>query len=238
MIDSAAVDRSEARCSLCALIRFSARPRAHRRPRRAIDRSKRSIHPQSGVRQKAHAGRHALEVGDDEPGVAALRRGLDPGDDPALDRPGFGGIAELAVAADLHRLAGNSAHGCLVDEPHDLGQQHLVAGQAEDIADAVVNRLGNGTPDRRAKGTPLVGVGAPPAWLARSRRRSGEQAGEAGSEGAQARFLKRQLSLPVSTISQWWVRRSSSAVVILASPKTLGHSPKARLVVTMIEVCS
>jgi hypothetical protein len=33
-------------------------------------------------------------------------------------------------------------------------------------------------------------------------------------------------------ISQWWVRRSSNAVVILASPNTLGHSPKARLVVT------
>ena len=54
----------------------------------------------------------------------------------------------------------------------------------------------------------------------------------------QARFLKRQLSLPVSTMSQWWVRRSSSAVVILGSPKTLGHSPKARLVVTTSEVRS
>jgi len=29
-----------------------------------------------------------------------------------------------------------------------------------------------------------------------------------------------ELSLPVSTMSQWWVRRSSSAVVILGSPKT------------------
>ena len=34
------------------------------------------------------------------------------------------------------------------------------------------------------------------------------------------------------------IRRSSSAVVILASPNTLGHSPKARLVVTMMEVRS
>jgi hypothetical protein len=32
--------------------------------------------------------------------------------------------------------------------------------------------------------------------------------------------------------------RSRSAVVIFASPKTLGHSPKARLVVTMTEVFS
>jgi hypothetical protein len=55
---------------------------------------------------------------------------------------------------------------------------------------------------------------------------------------AQARVLKRHLSLPVSTMSQWWVSRSRSAVVILAPPKTLGHSPKARLVVTMTEVRS
>jgi Bacterial transglutaminase-like N-terminal region len=54
----------------------------------------------------------------------------------------------------------------------------------------------------------------------------------------QARFLRRQLSLPVSTMSQWWVKRSSSALVILASIKTLGHSPKAKLVVTIIEVRS
>jgi hypothetical protein len=54
----------------------------------------------------------------------------------------------------------------------------------------------------------------------------------------QARCLNRQLSLPVSTMSQWWVRRSSKAAVILASPNTLGQSPNARFVVTMIEVCS
>jgi hypothetical protein len=41
-------------------------------------------------------------------------------------------------------------------------------------------------------------------------------------EADQARFLKRQLSLPVSTMSQWCVRRSSSAVVIFASPNIWG----------------
>jgi transposase len=56
--------------------------------------------------------------------------------------------------------------------------------------------------------------------------------------GAQTRFLNRQLSLPVSTMSRWCVRRSSRTVVIFASPNTLGHSPKARLVVTSTEVCS
>jgi hypothetical protein len=43
----------------------------------------------------------------------------------------------------------------------------------------------------------------------------------------------RQLSLPVSTMSQWWVRRLRSAVVILASPNTVGHSAKVRLVVNL-----
>jgi hypothetical protein len=38
--------------------------------------------------------------------------------------------------------------------------------------------------------------------------------------------LKGQLSLPVSTTSQWWVSRSSKAVLIMASSNMLGHSPK------------
>jgi hypothetical protein len=59
-----------------------------------------------------------------------------------------------------------------------------------------------------------------------------------GGSAVQVRFLKRQLSLPVSTMSQWWVRRSSSAVVILASPNTWGQSAKARLVVISREVFS
>ena len=54
----------------------------------------------------------------------------------------------------------------------------------------------------------------------------------------QLRLLKRQLSLPVSMMSQWWVRRSSRAVVILASPKTEAHSAKARLVVMTTAVRS
>ena len=50
--------------------------------------------------------------------------------------------------------------------------------------------------------------------------------------------LKRIDSLPVSTMWQWWVRRSSSAVVIFASPNTLDHSAKSRLVVIITLVCS
>ncbi|ESY94855.1 hypothetical protein X738_23150 [Mesorhizobium sp. LNHC209A00] len=46
-------------------------------------------------------------------------------------------------------------------------------------------------------------------------------------------FLKRKLSFPVSRMWQWWVSLSRSAVVILASPKTLAHSLKLRFVVIM-----
>jgi hypothetical protein len=53
-----------------------------------------------------------------------------------------------------------------------------------------------------------------------------------------ARFLKRQLSLPVSMMSQWCVSRSSMAVVILASPNTCGQSAKARLVVISSDMFS
>ena len=49
--------------------------------------------------------------------------------------------------------------------------------------------------------------------------------------------MSRQLSLPVSTMSQWRVSRSTSAVVFLESlPNTLDHSPKSRLVVIITEV--
>ena len=44
-------------------------------------------------------------------------------------------------------------------------------------------------------------------------------------------FLNRKLSFPVSRMWQWWVSRSSSAVVILVSPKILPHSLKLRFVV-------
>ena len=62
--------------------------------------------------------------------------------------------------------------------------------------------------------------------------------GRAWGDLFQERFLNRQLVLPVSTISQWCVRRSSMAVVILASPNTCGQSAKARLVVISSEVFS
>ena len=50
--------------------------------------------------------------------------------------------------------------------------------------------------------------------------------------------LKRQLSLPVSTMWQWCVSRSSNAVVIFGSMKTEAHSAKTRMVVMTTLVCS
>ena len=50
--------------------------------------------------------------------------------------------------------------------------------------------------------------------------------------------LKRKDSLPVSTMWQWCVSRSNSAVVILASPNTADHSEKLKLVVITTLVCS
>jgi hypothetical protein len=50
--------------------------------------------------------------------------------------------------------------------------------------------------------------------------------------------LNRKLSFPVSRMWRRWVRRSSNAVVIFASPKTAAHSPKLRFVVMMTLVRS
>src|SRR6202011_4466332 len=120
-------------------------------------------------------------------------------------------------------------------------------------ANSAVKRQAIGTPDRHGKGTPhrrwdrLVPVANRRVPRASRSALTSDGAARVGGAclpsgasrgGTQARCLKRQLSLPVSMISQWWVSRSSSAVVILASPNTLGHSPKARLVVTMTEVRS
>ncbi len=72
--------------------------------------------------------------------------GLDAGDDAALDLPAFGGVAEIAVAADLFAFASEAAKGGVLGQQADLAQQHRVAGQPEDVADALAlaprHRLG------------------------------------------------------------------------------------------------
>jgi len=76
------------------------------------------------------------------------------------------------------------------------------------------------------------------AWHAQLRTVTSRNPDVAKSRLGHARCLNRQLSLPVSTMSQWWVSRSSRAAVILASPNTLGHSPNAKFVVMITEVRS
>jgi hypothetical protein len=63
--------------------------------------------------------------------------GLDTSDDAALDGPAFGGVAELAIAADLFPVTVKAAEGSVLGERADLAQQYRVAGQPEDVADAV-----------------------------------------------------------------------------------------------------
>src|SRR6202045_3284494 len=116
-----------------------------------------------------------------------------------------------------------------------------------------VKRQAIGTPDRHGKGTrpghwvrlvPVANRRVPrasrSALTSDGAARGGGACLPTGASrgGTHPLCLKRQLSLPVSMISQWWGRRSRSAVVILASPNTLGQSPKARLVVMMTEVRS
>ena len=56
------------------------------------------------------------------------------------------------------------------------------------------------------------------AWCNGGRFRPSYPAG--GGGGGRLRLFKRELSLPVSTISKWRVTRSSNAVVIPGSPKS------------------
>src|SRR5580692_460302 len=79
----------------------------------------------------------ARQIGDDEAAVGPLWPGLDASDDAAFDVPAFGGITELAIAADLLRLAGEATQGGVFGERTDLPQQHRVDGQPEDVADAL-----------------------------------------------------------------------------------------------------
>ena len=64
---------------------------------------------------------------------------------------------------------------------------------------AVVNRHGNGTPDRHGKGTPFW---ERPEAMREAFGVAQRSAGGRSLKRDQARFLKRQLSLPVSMISQ------------------------------------
>src|SRR5207245_8113609 len=79
----------------------------------------------------------AGEVGDHEPAVRALVRRLDPGDHTAFRAPGLGGVGELAEAPDLVDLALDPLQRRRLGEGRDASEQDWVAGQAEEVGDAV-----------------------------------------------------------------------------------------------------
>jgi hypothetical protein len=75
---------------------------------------------------------------------AASGRGLDARDHPPLGRPGFGGIGERAEATHVVGLALDAAHVGILGESGNSGQQDRVAGEPEDVADAVALAPGHG----------------------------------------------------------------------------------------------
>ena len=80
----------------------------------------------------------AAERGDDVARVEAARGRLQPGDDTAFAAPGTGGVGEDGEAPHPVRAGFGAAHLEVVG--HLVGEtvQHAVAGQAEDVVDAVV----------------------------------------------------------------------------------------------------
>lgn len=78
----------------------------------------------------------SLEIGDDEAGIDAERRGLDTGDDPAFGLPTLGAIAKFTEAPDffLVRMGVPVQDGAGHVALNHAGQ-HRIAGQSEDVAD-------------------------------------------------------------------------------------------------------
>ena len=78
--------------------------------------------------------RPGREAGDDEPGIDALRPGLDPGDDALDPAPAAGGVEELGEAPDLG-VAGPARGGAGLQAGHP-GAQRRIGVEAEDEVDA------------------------------------------------------------------------------------------------------
>ena len=81
-----------------------------------------------------------MSEGDDVARVEAARRGLQPGDDAAFAVPGSGGVIEAGEAAHPLRAGLGAAHLEIVGGLVGEAVQHRIAGQAEDVVDAVCLR--------------------------------------------------------------------------------------------------
>ncbi len=191
-------------------------------------------------------------------GGAGDRRGL-PRHNPQESRCGVRSMAgtrgvqppRLVRARTCPRppcCAGRHRH-CLVERLGRRPDQQVKARQATDVRPRQARPPAG--PTRRARrlnftkyasepkeGPPWRGGLQSSGGVARSHQPAQRVVAARTTRVVQERCLSRQLSLPVSTMSQWWVSRSSKAVVILGSPNTVGHSPNARLVVMITEVRS
>src|SRR5258707_12961632 len=90
----------------------------------------------------------AFERRDDIARIEASGGGLETRHDAARRGPAFGGVAELGPSSALVLFALGAAHAEIVGEDADLRMQHVVAGEPEDVIDAVrlapSHRLGTG----------------------------------------------------------------------------------------------
>jgi hypothetical protein len=75
--------------------------------------------------------RRASKIGDDEAAIAAPGGGLDTGDDPALDGPALGGIAEITEPSDLVGTVLDTAECCVLAEIGYAVVEDAVAGEAK-----------------------------------------------------------------------------------------------------------
>ncbi len=164
--------------------------------------------------------------------------------------------AELSLTDAVHQFDAGDRDHCVAELLEPQHYSNALLDAAVVLLNQVVKSLATAPPISRAIATPLgldraprdgvcgcwEAVGKWPAGATVENLALAGHLSIADSEGVgwrgQFRFLKRQLVLPVSTMSQWCVRRSSMAVVILASPKTCGQSANARLVVMSSDVFS
>jgi hypothetical protein len=97
----------------------------------------------------------AFERGDDIARIEAPGGGLDTSHDAARFGPAFGGVADLDPGPALLLFTLGAGHAEIVGDDADLGIQHVVPGEPEDVIDAVLLAQSHGL------GAGLVAVAAP-----------------------------------------------------------------------------
>ena len=237
------------------------RHRRHRRPGRGLRRAPRSAGkpplppPRPAHRDHRRAGCHRAgrrvnrgRAGGPAPGSRPPdRTGCDPEPAVPAGSAGYPACAEVRDAG-LPRARPRSA-GLARVEKLDASVQKLIAEVESSAPDTEGRRKGASLDEAADCQSARDPTPSASVWTPR-RARSGTRPGGAVRVAETGRVppgsalrvgsgavLEAPALLPVSTMSAVVGERSRSAVVILGSPKTAGHSPKARLVVTTTEVC-